>query len=101
MMRDYYAKFSLPLANLVCAIFGLMTASLMLSGMFHPYYTLIVIGSILPLGLWYQTYSFAASDQLDPLLAAHLPNLALLAVALIFLLGLVLPGAHQRTDSAL
>lgn len=98
MWRDFYSKFSLPLANLACALFGLMTASLMLSGMFHPYYTLLMIGTVLPLGLWYWLYSALATDHYPALFSAFAPNLALAAVALLFLIGLLLPGPHQRSQ---
>jgi len=97
-LRDFYSKFSLPLSNLATAIFGLLTASLMLSGLFHPYYTLIVIGTLLPLGIWYPTYLWAymsSSMQDWPLLSAFAPNLALTGLALIFLLGLLLPQRQE------
>lgn len=97
LWRDYYIKFSIPLANLAFALFGLMTASLMLSGMFHPYYTLIAIGAILPLGLWYNVYSFAQNDRFAPLLSAFMPDLVLAGVALLFLVGLILPGPRPET----
>lgn len=98
LLRDFYTRFSLPLSNLAAAIFGLLTASLMLSGLFQPYYTLLMLGTLLPLGLWYQTYSWAytaESLQAYPALSAFAPNLALGGLALLFLLGLVLQRPRQ------
>ena len=97
-MRDFYSKFSLPLSNLAVAIFGLLTASLMLSGLFHPYYTLMVLGTLLPLGIWYPVYIWAhLAERLQhcPALAAFAPNLALSGLALLFLTGLLLQRPQQ------
>lgn len=97
---DYYTKFSLPLMSLVYTFFGILTAGLMLSGLFHPLYTLLGIGSALPLFSTYLIYAivrgpnnlwFHLPESSKPLFEAFAPNLLLTSIACVFLVGLMLP----------
>lgn len=100
-LKAYYSKFALPLGALAFALYGLLTASLLLSGLFHPGYTFGLLGVILPQSLWFVVNNIAFADTtLDPALNAFLPDLALLAVSLPFLLGLILQLPRTRTDNA-
>lgn len=94
----YYQKFSLPLGALAFALYGLLTASLMLSGLFHPRYTLIVIGFVIPFGGYLMLHSLVLSERFSPLLNAFLPDLVMVAISLVFLLGMLmqLPKTAQE-----
>lgn len=99
-LLDYYTKMSLPLGALACALFGLLTASLMLSGLFQPLYTLLLIGGLLPLSLWYIVYSLAMADtHLPPVWAAFIPDLSLAGLSLLFLIGLFLQLPNLPKES--
>ncbi len=102
---DYYTKFSLPLLNFAAAFFGLLTASLMLSGVFHPYYTLFSIGTLLPLAIVYVTSfgntgldSFRTAVE-NPFWQAFLPNLVLLGMVMFILPGLLLPHNKNMLEN--
>ncbi len=97
----YYQKFSLPLGALAFALYGLLTASLMLSDLFHPRYTLIVIGFVIPFGGYLMLHNLVLSDRFSPMLNAFLPDLVIVAISLVFLLGMLMQlpkTAHERHE---
>lgn len=99
-LTNYYLKLALPLAAPVFALFGLLTASLMLSGLFHPLYTLLMIGGVLPLGIWYGVYALALGQHAEAAIAAFAPTLTIAAVALFFLFGLFLQLPRRLPEFA-
>ncbi|HEY9844281.1 MAG: LptF/LptG family permease [Candidatus Sericytochromatia bacterium] len=100
---DYYNKLFLPMEALSFSLYGLLTASLMLSGLFQPVYTFVMIGIVMPLGLAYTFYAIATNamqtpGSLSPLLAAFLPDLVIAGISLVFLLGLLLARPEPAND---
>ncbi|MGV3524028.1 MAG: LptF/LptG family permease [Candidatus Sericytochromatia bacterium] len=86
---DFYTKITLPLAALSNGLYGMVTAMLMVSGLFQPLYTLVVMGVLVPSLLWFILYGIGVShNSLNPLLGAVLPNSVILGIAVVFLLGI-------------
>lgn len=88
--KDYYSKLSLPLSGLSFALYGLLTASLMLSGLFQPHYTLTTLGVLCPLSLYYLSYSLPLSEKLSSWQEAVIPNLLILGISGLYLIGMLL-----------